>query len=46
VRVRDAGTIWHEQGGWFDARWQREGWYEPGRLIRSLHGRPFRNAGA
>jgi redox-sensitive bicupin YhaK (pirin superfamily) len=21
VTVRDADTIWHEQGGWFDARW-------------------------
>jgi quercetin 2,3-dioxygenase len=21
VTVRDAGTIWHKQGGWFDARW-------------------------
>ncbi len=22
VIVREADTIWHEQGGWFDARWQ------------------------
>jgi redox-sensitive bicupin YhaK (pirin superfamily) len=21
VTIRDADTIWHEQGGWFDARW-------------------------
>ena len=21
VIVREADTIWHEQGGWFDARW-------------------------
>ena len=21
VTVRDTGTIWDEQGGWFDARW-------------------------
>jgi quercetin 2,3-dioxygenase len=21
VTIREAGTIWHEQGGWFDARW-------------------------
>jgi hypothetical protein len=19
--IRDADTVWHEQGGWFDARW-------------------------
>src|SRR5689334_23458346 len=21
VEIREADTIWHEQGGWFDARW-------------------------
>ena len=21
VIIREAHTIWHEQGGWFDARW-------------------------
>jgi redox-sensitive bicupin YhaK (pirin superfamily) len=21
IEVREAGSIWHEQGGWFDARW-------------------------
>jgi len=21
VTIREADTIWHEQGGWFDARW-------------------------
>jgi redox-sensitive bicupin YhaK (pirin superfamily) len=21
IRIREADTIWHEQGGWFDARW-------------------------
>ena len=22
VTIREAQTIWHEQGGWFDARWR------------------------
>jgi len=21
VTIREADTIWHEEGGWFDARW-------------------------
>ena len=21
VTIREADTIWHERGGWFDARW-------------------------
>jgi len=21
VAIREADTIWHEAGGWFDARW-------------------------
>lgn len=38
----DLELIGHPFGAEIDR--EREGWYELGRLVRSLHGRPFKNA--
>jgi hypothetical protein len=32
ITIREADTIWHEEGGWFDARWLLEHTFEAGRV--------------